>query len=115
MTSAIRISCMTVLAASVVWIAANRGQSEAKAVAPDQQAGQNQLQADDYDGMELAARYHLRSRTKRFFKRAGGSRTRAPKARTHRFLSANEAPANQIAARYHLRGRTKKFYKRAVS
>ncbi len=115
MTSAIRISCMTVLAASVVWIAASRGQSETKTSVSEAQASPQQLQADDYDGMELAARYHLRGRTKRFFQRAGGSRTRAPRARTYRFLSADEAPTNQIAARYHLRGRTKKFFKRAVS
>ena len=103
-----------ILAASVVWIATSRGQSEAKMTTPDQQSGQNQLQANDHEGMEIAARYHLRGRTKRFFQRAGGSRTYAPRARTHRFLSVDESQADQIAARYHLRGRTKKFYRRVV-
>lgn len=114
MMSAVRITCMTALAASVVWVASGRDQQNAKVTPPGQQDEQGQLQASDHDEIEVAARYHLRGRTKRFFQRAGGRPVRKPSSRASRFLSADETPTDQIASRYHYRGRTKRFFKRAA-
>lgn len=62
----------------------------------------------DAAGTQLAARYHLRKRTSRFFKRgATGS-----KSRSRRVSVSQSSDADQIAARYHLRGRTSRFFDR---
>ncbi|MEE8451444.1 MAG: hypothetical protein V3R99_05990 [Thermoguttaceae bacterium] len=58
------------------------------------------------DSDSLAARYHYRNRTKRFFDRAKGRGIR----RQNEVEPAEEV---QIAARYHLRNRTEKFFDRA--
>jgi hypothetical protein len=81
---------------------------------------------------DLAARYHLRTRTTRFFQRAIAADLSAPKdlqlaaryhlrTRTTRFFQravAADLTASQdlhLAARYHLRTRTTRFFQRAVA
>ncbi len=71
----------------------------------------------------LAARYHLRSRTSRFFQRAGSSdrgrsgskgNYRGYRSGRRRFGAVAVEETQQLAARYHLRSRTSRFFRRAV-
>ncbi len=74
------------------------------------------------EGVQLAARYHLRGRTTRFFQRAAGpqrsgpAKVKARRGRTGRRYGAvaSETP-DLLAARYHLRGRTGRFFRRAAA
>lgn len=80
-------------------------------------------QMDCWESPALAARYHLRKRTGRFFERSRSGQTETrqlPRLRTRRPASQ---PANssldasedvELAARYHLRNRTKRFFQRTV-
>ncbi|MHB8865353.1 MAG: hypothetical protein ACYC6N_23480 [Pirellulaceae bacterium] len=69
-------------------------------------------------GNEMAARYHLRSRTQRFFKRSAPKPlpVRPTEGHEKRILRVKPAPdAQNLAARYHLRTRTQRFFARAVA
>lgn len=70
--------------------------------------------AGEAEPTELAARYHLRKRTKRFFNRAKGRRVAARyhlRSRSQQFF--DRAKGTQVAARYHLRTRSQQFFDRA--
>ncbi len=65
---------------------------------------------------QLAARYHLRSRTSRFFRRAVGSGHYGSYRSGDRRIGAVAAnDTDLLAARYHLRGRTARFFRRAAA
>ncbi len=63
----------------------------------------------DAAGTQLAARYHLRKRTSRFFKRGA---TGSSKSKSRKVSVCQSCDDEQIAARYHLRGRTSRFFDR---
>ena len=64
--------------------------------------GQSDVEMNVSEAQQLAARYHLRKRSGRFFRRA---------------VAADLTPSEelQLAARYHLRTRTTRFFDRAVA
>ena len=81
--------------------------------------------AAEMGGMEptlLAARYHMRGRTTRFFQRSTGYnrcyRSKSVKPAT-RPIGVHSKPASakksDLAARYHLRKRTTRFFSRAIA
>jgi len=81
-----------------VWALACDGTQPSTDVDP---TASSSIEAVDSD--TLAARYHYRGRTKRFFDRAKGRRR-----------EVEPAEEVQVAARYHLRNRTEKFFDRAT-
>ena len=109
-------------------------------VVPGNFGGQAASQISDSDTTLLAARYHLRGRTTRFFQRSSGSSSYYRGSRYYRAAPAapavrpaavpeKSAPAKKpatvkepatakkadVAGRYHLRTRTRRFFNRSVS
>ncbi|MHB0959696.1 MAG: hypothetical protein ACYC0X_30780 [Pirellulaceae bacterium] len=69
-------------------------------------------------GNEMAARYHLRTRTQQFFKRSASKPlpVRPREGHEKRIIRVKPVPDSQkLAARYHLRTRTQRFFARAVA
>lgn len=117
MLSIRRVGVASVVVAGIVWTVSCFGTPQ-----PDQTASQGNgpaaasVQGPSETGTLLAARYHLRNRTKRFFQR---STNRVRSARTRRGLlgwidSASDQEQYLLAARYHLRGRTSRFFQRST-
>ncbi|HUT10715.1 MAG TPA: hypothetical protein VMY42_09475 [Thermoguttaceae bacterium] len=96
MSSLCRVSMASVVAGGLIWTLVALGSTRADL--PGEQDGRPAVKSPSEDATLLAARYHLRNRTKRFFDRVGGD------------VSVSEDP--QLAARYHLRGRTERFFGR---
>ncbi|MFV2070012.1 MAG: hypothetical protein ACC645_23850, partial [Pirellulales bacterium] len=117
MSRVLRASIASVVVVGLVWVVCSLGTAEpSSTVKSDGKAAQSELN----DNSLLAARYHLRSRTSRFFKRSTGpQRSGAHKVRirrgVRRHASVGGPQSLQLAARYHLRGRTARFFKRSVS
>jgi hypothetical protein len=71
---------------------------------------------------QLAARYHLRSRTSQFFQRGTGVKANAAgqgkdngcRRSEVKQSGAAEPQPGQVAARYHLRNRTSRFFARGI-
>lgn len=87
--------------------------------------GQPNAERSDSEANLLAARYHMRGRTTRFFQRSTGS---SRGSRYYRGIPATPAtrPSGvhdkptiakkpDLAARYHLRTRTTRFFRRATA
>ncbi len=101
----IALALVAVLACFTISLA--KGTSQTADVASKVAAGTET--SLDAAGTQLAARYHLRKRTSRFFKRA----TKGSKGRSRTVDVSGSDDEGQIAGRYHLRGRTSRFFDRA--
>ncbi len=85
------------------------------------ESGPAGAEVDAHSSATLAARYHLRKRTTRFFdrvKRSSSTRRPSPGLLTPRkrgrHASAAMVDDRWLAGRYHLRKRTSRFYRRTV-
>ncbi len=115
MSNLYRVSIALVFFAGLAWCLSCTATTQPQAD-HDDATGPLGVESQSDDGQSLAARYHQRKRTKRFFDRAKGRRVAARyhlRGRTERFF--DRAENDQVAARYHLRGRTERFFDRAES
>ena len=110
MKSMFRMSLCAVVVGGLVWTAMNLGVDPAQGTSTVDQAS---VVAPSGTDASLAARYHLRKRTGRFFDRAKVAARYHLRKRTDAFY--DRAGSNEVAARYHLRKRTEAFYDRAGS
>ncbi len=113
MSSLHRVSIALVFFAGLAWCLSGTTTTQPQA-GHDGTTGPLGVESQSDDGQSLAARYHLRGRTERFFDRAENDQVAARyhlRGRTERFF--DRAESDQIAARYHLRGRTERFFDRA--
>ena len=109
------VVCSIILFSVGVWLqgAPGRGPDTGSGAYPGTKLGQR------VRTLRVAGRYHLRTRTRRFFQRSASRNLAQPSeiqrtaARRPHALGAERQPdATDVAGRYHLRTRTQRFFGR---
>ena len=85
-----------------------------KGIDVSQSASQPAVDGASAEATQLAARYHLRNRTKRFFNRSSVRGNRGRRCAVEGQQDPADGDGIQLAARYHLRGRTARFFRRSA-
>lgn len=115
MLSLRRVSVALVFAGGLAWAVFGLRTTEShQAVESDSGTVQSPAEADS-SSSPLAARYHLRKRTSRFFQRSVAHVEVRSTAGSQRLVPAGDEKTHLLAARYHLRNRTARFFRRAAA
>jgi hypothetical protein len=115
MSNVIRVSALAVVAGGLVW--AVSGLENAGPVTHDAKSTESTIDGRTGDSGQLAARYHQRKRTKRFFKRSTLQAKPCPsevKKVEPTLVDPGYDHGKKLAARYHLRKRTSRFFRRSI-
>ena len=115
MSNVLRVSALLVVVGCLAW--AVYGFGTAGPAVHDGTPSESAVSSQADDSGALAARYHLRKRTKRFFKRSTVQVKPCPvevKKAEPTAVDPGYDLSKKVAARYHYRKRTSRFFRRSV-